>query len=157
MKTINKSIQFWTSSVMVLLLIMSCTKEDDEYALNNKDGFSPGSLISFKEIDLLNVEADGGSYRTIKLHIHPETQAQYRKISLTKTVGKFANGEKTDTIEVNAEGQAYFTISSNEPKRALIRAIVRSYNVDTIINFRAALPDDILVDADKFVIDNTQS
>lgn len=142
---------------MFALLIIACTKEDDEYALNHEDGFSSGSLISFKGIDLLNVEADGVSYSTILVQIHPETDAQYRQVSLSTTVGKFANGGMTDTVDVNAEGRAYFTISSNSPKRAAIRAMVRSYSVDTIIDFRPALPDDILIAADNFVIDNTQS
>jgi hypothetical protein len=157
MKTIVKNFQFWTSSMVLVLLIVSCTKEDNEYTLNHDDGFSPSSLIYFKGIDLLNVEADGVSYSTILVQIHPETDAQYRQVSLKTTVGKFANGRMTDTIAVNASGQAYFTISSNVPKRAMIRAMVRTYSVDTIIDFGPALPDDILIEADNFVIDKTQS
>lgn len=144
--------------ILALVVLTSCTKEeDDEYALNNPDGFSANSLIYFKHIDSLNIEADGVTYSTIAVQIHPETDTQYRQISLKTTAGKFSNGRTTDTITVNAEGVGYFSITSNVPKRARISAMVRSYSIDTIIDFRPALPDALSISADNFVVNTTQS
>ena len=137
--------------------MMSCTKEDDEFALNNPDGFTPNDIIYFKTIDSQNVEADGVSQSTVSIQIHPEADISYRQIILTTTVGKFANGQKTDTIVANAEGIGYFTITSETPNHARITATVRSFTVAATIDFRPALPDDLLIDADHFVINNTQS
>jgi hypothetical protein len=143
--------------IVILLVLISCTREDQEYSLNNPKGLSTNSLIYFKKIDHTIVEADGTSYSTIAVQIHPETDPQYRSISLKTTIGKFANGRTTDTISANADGLVYFTVKSNVPERAKISAMVRSYSIDTLIDFRPALPDDLLIGADQFVINTTQS
>lgn len=142
---------------LVIIIIVSCTKEDDEFALNNSDGISPNSIIHFKEINPQNTEADGVSYSTISVQINPQADPAYRQISLNTTLGKFSNGRKTDTIVANANGVAYFTVSSEVPDRARITATVKSYSINTNIDFRPALPDDLLIDANHYVIDNTQT
>lgn len=139
--------------ILILFLAISCNSEDDEFALNK--GISPASIIYFKQIDNPGTQADGVSLSTFTIQINPEFDSSFHEITLSTSLGKFANGQKTDTITANAYGIAYFTLSSESTGEARITATVRSYTVSTTVDFEPALPDDILLSADRLVIDNT--
>ncbi|CAC9975938.1 hypothetical protein [Flavobacterium panici] len=144
-------------AILVIAVFISCDRQDDEFAINNSNGFLPESIIHFKKIDLANVEADGVSYSTVSIQINPEANIANEKVGLSTTTGKFVNGRKTDTITVNAYGVGYFTITNEKPERARITATVKSFSIDTIVNFQPALPHDILISADHFVIEPAQT
>jgi hypothetical protein len=147
-------------ALFILLFIAgldSCKKDDDVYALNNPRGIQLNSIISFKSLSAISLEADGVSQSLIAIQINPETDPAFRQIMLTTTIGNFSNGRQTDTITANGSGIALFTLSSTKTGKAKITAAVKSYTVDTAVFFQPALPQDLLLTADLYVLDTTQS
>jgi hypothetical protein len=142
---------------LLIGIFYSCKKEDDEYAINNTDGITINSIIFFKNIDSLSIEADGATKNTISIQINPEADLTNREVSLTTTIGKFSNDRQTDTVIPNASGVATFTITSEIPEIARISASIKSYKIDTVLNFRPSLPHEILLYADKYIADTSQS
>lgn len=145
------------SSILILFLLLSCIKEDDYYSLNNPNGLRIQSIFYFDEIKNSNIEADGISKYKIKIKIHPESTVENRQLGLETSLGLFENGRNTDTVEVSANGEATFYISSTHPGEAKITAKVKTFIIDTIVNFIPALPHDLLISLDRFKIDTTQS
>ena len=147
-------------AIVLLLLILvldSCKKDEDVYSLNNPDGVKLKSIIYFSSLSATSLEADGVSQSLVNIQINPEADPGSRQIILSTTTGNFANGRSTDTITANAAGQASFVLTSKKTGKSDIRATVKSYTVDTMVVFQPALPQDLMVSADLYVVDTTQS
>jgi hypothetical protein len=157
MKYISSTVGRNFSFVILFVIFFSCKKEDDEYTLNNPDGLSIESILFFKKIDSLTVEADGITKNTVSIQVNPEAALSNREVSLVITSGKFSNGRQTDTVVPNAIGLASFTVTSQVPEDAKIGATIKSYRIDTAIHFRPALPHELLLTADKVVANTSQS
>jgi hypothetical protein len=158
-----KSISFKIRSIIVLCASIflidfsSCERDDETYELNNPEGIALRSIIYFKDLSLISLEADGTTQTFITIQINPEASSDYRQIVLTTTVGAFSNRRQTDTIVANASGIASFPLSSSIVGLANIRATVKSvYSIDTVVSFEAALPQDLLVTADKYNVKTDQ-
>jgi hypothetical protein len=143
--------------VLLSLVLYSCIKEDDYYSLNNPDGLKIESIFYFGEIKSTNIEADGISKYQMKIHVHPESTAENREIALETSLGLFPNGKNTDSIVVDANGEGIIYLNSTIPGEAKITAKVKTFVIDTTVNFIPSLPHDLLISLDKYQIDSSQS
>jgi len=145
------------AKILILFFLLSCIKEDDYYSLNNPDGLKIDSIFYFGEIKNSNIEADGISKYQMKINIHPESTSENREIGLETSLGLFRNGRNTDSVIVDANGEGTFYLSSSLPGEAKITAKVKTFVIDTTVNFIPALPHNLLISLDKFKIDTSQS
>ena len=135
------------------LLIFSCKKDDDIYSQGNAGGPPVSTLIQIVKVSKTTLEADSATVSTIEVNIHPETDSTSRVIFFTTTLGNFLNGKTSDTARADAYGHASVSLLSNSTGTANIRARVKFVTVDTTVNFTQALPDDMLMTADKYIGD----
>lgn len=142
---------------MITLLQISCNKEDDIYSPGNSQGTPISDIIKITNVSRLTIEADTLTVSVIEVEIHPEASEDNRKIAFSTSLGNFQNGKNTDTITVNASGKATISLLSGVTGIALVSAKVSSYSVDTTITFTTSLPDDMLIEASKYVIDSSET
>lgn len=151
-----------TSKFFLLLSIcgmgLACEKvDDDKYVLNNPNGITASEIIMITGLDKDSVEADGESRQAIYLKIHPEADLSSRQVRLTTTLGQFVNGRQTDTIIPNASGKATFYLTSNIPGMARVYVQIKNIVIDTLFQFKPALPQDMILTAAKYVIDTSET
>lgn len=143
-------------SCLVLLLFFSCKKQNDQYSVQNIDGPQVGDIISFQSVSSILVDADGVSLSTIKVKVHPEASTASRNV-VFKISGKarFSNGDTLQIVTVNTEGYATVSCRDTVAEPVQFKAMVDSFSIDTIIQFLPALPDDMQLSADDYVLDST--
>jgi hypothetical protein len=139
------------------LLLIGCRKDDEDYSAGNAEAVPTDRIIKITKISEINIPADTETTSTISLHITPDALAANRSISLSTTLGKFSNSQKATTLTVDAHGDGTFTLSSADIGVATVTATVKGISVDTTLNFQAAPPDDLLLTADHYILDTTQS
>lgn len=136
---------------------IGCKKEDDVYSVGNPSGVPLADIIKITSVSKLTLEADSLTFSTIEVMINPEASSSNRKVAFTTTNGVFLNGKTTDSVIVNSSGVARVSLLSSKAGVAIVAAKISSYTRDTVINFTASLPDDMLMSASKYVLDTTES
>lgn len=140
------------------LLLCSCLKKDDEiYSIGNTQSTPVAEIISITGITKPSLEADNASMTTITIKVHPETDTLARMITITTSVGSFANGKTSDVIQADAYGNATVSLISSTPGVSTFTAKIKSWTIDTTLSFIPALPDDMLFSADNTVVDTNAS
>lgn len=139
----------------VLLCMSSCQKQDDLYSQQNPIGPQIGDIISFQTVSSTNVDADGVSLCTVKVKINPEADAANRAVVFKVTGNaKLTNGDTVQTITANTQGFATASFYNAKAETVQLKASVLTYSIDTDINFKTALPDDMQLTADDYVLDS---
>lgn len=148
------SITRFSLLVMVsFVLLGGCERDDDYFDLNSKDGVPLNNVIRFSAVTTGSVLADSVSFALIKVQVSQNADSVNRSVVLTTTLGMFPNNTNTVTLPVNALGEATVQLVSDKPGTALIRATVKNIPVDTSVVFVPALPDDMILSADNYVVD----
>ncbi|SEN81662.1 hypothetical protein SAMN05192574_104240 [Mucilaginibacter gossypiicola] len=140
-----------------LLLLCTCKKDDDAYSVGNADGPKLSDIIRITSLSTVTPEADTVSTSVIGLHINAESASSNRTITMSTTLGNFLNGNKTMTVTADAAGNAQAVVRSPLAGDAQITATVKSISIDTVIHFKPALPDDMLLTADNYNSDTSTS
>lgn len=143
--------------IVFFLIFISCKKDDKVYSLGNEDGAQLSSLIHVSNISKIQVQADSLTTTTIEISINPEADSIAKNILLTTSLGTFPSGSNKDTLRANSYGIAKVDLLSNVFGTAMITVQSKSIVVDTNIVFQQSLPDDILMVADKYVGNNTDT
>jgi len=99
--------------------------------------------------------ADSENSALITVHINPISDSMQRQITIRTTLGHFPNNDTTMNLTVDGYGDVNVPLVSSKAGLALIRASTGQYSVDTSIVFSIALPDDMTLVSDKYVIDAT--
>ncbi len=144
--------------LFVLYSLSSCDKQDDLYSVQNPIGTKISSIIAFQSLSPTQIEADSFSLCTIKVKINPEADAPNRTVKF-KVSGNasFTNGDTVQTVVANTEGYAIASFKNAKVETVHLTAIVSSYSIDTTVKFTLALPDDMQLEADSYVLDRTTS
>lgn len=141
---------------IIVLSIASCEKQDDLYSQQNPIGPQIGDIIAFQSVSSTTVDADGVSLCTVKVKIYPQADAASRAVVFKlRGNAKFTNGDTTQTITANTQGFASASFYNTKAEAVILKASVLTYAIDTAINFTMALPDDIQLTANKYVLDST--
>lgn len=143
--------------ISAFLLLNTCKKDDQVYTLGNPKGPILSDIIKITRISSPTLEADTAGTSVISLHINAESDPANRSIMVTTTLGNFLNGNKTMTLTADAAGNAQAVIRSSLVGDAQITATVKSISVDTIIHFKTAPPDDLLLTANNYTTDTSGS
>jgi hypothetical protein len=150
--------------ISMLGLLISCDKQDDLYAVQNPLGPKIADIISFQSVSSVQLDADSASLCTVKIKINPEAAAKNRVIDFSISSGVFTFGDTEHSITANTEGIASISFISSKVHPVLFKASVSSFSTDTVvfsidttILFKPALPDDLLLTADSFVVDSSKS
>ncbi len=142
----------------LVFLVISCQKQDDLYSLQNPIGPQIGDIISFQTVSSSQTDADGVSLCTVKVKIHPEADAANRAVVFKVTgSARFTNGNSIDTINANTQGFATASFYNNKEEAVQLKASVLTYIIDTTVSFVKALPDDMVLTADDYVLDTGQA
>ena len=144
-------------TLLVCLFISSCNRNDDSYAINGKNGIALSDIIAFSGISSTMVNADSFSTASISVQLSPQTDSANRYVIFKTTLGQFANHDSIITVFANSNGAALTTLYGTIPGTTIINAYVGTISIDTIIQFTPALPDNMLLSADKYVVDSTDS
>jgi hypothetical protein len=138
------------------LLFSSCEKQDDLFSQQNPIGPQIGDIISIQTVSSTQVDADGASLCTIKVKIYPQADVANRSVVFKVTgSAKFTNDDTVQTITANTEGFATASFYNKKAEAVQLKASILNYKVDTIINFKLALPDDMQFIADDYTPDST--
>lgn len=139
------------------MLFTACEKDDDIYSQGSKDATEIDQILSITAISDSTITADGQTTSKISLKITQDAGLSNRTVMLSTDLGVFSNGEATETVTVDAYGNGQFQISSNKTGKATIMATLKNTKVRTMINFIPALPNDMLISADKYVLNPQES
>lgn len=145
-------------TVVAVLLFASCQKQDDLYSQQNPNGPKIEDIISFQNISATQIDADGVSLCIIKVKINPEADVSNRTV-IFKVTGnaKFTNGDTMQSIIANTEGFAIASFNNMKAEIVHVKATVSTYTIDTAINFKFALPEDMQLIADNYILDSSIS
>jgi len=138
---------------VVTAFIFSCKKDDDIYSQGNPGATGVSAIIQISKLSKITLDADSADITVIEVNIHPETDSASRVIFFTTTLGNFLNGKIMDTVRADAHGHGSVYLLSNSAGAAKVTARVKYVVVDTTITFTQALPDDMLMTADKYIGD----
>lgn len=140
------------------LLFSSCEKQDDLFSQQNPMGPQIGDIISIQTVSSTQVDADGVSLCTIKVKIYPQADVANRSVVFKVTGNaKFTNGDTMQTIATNTEGFATASIYNTKAEAVQVKVSVLTYIIDTTVSFVKALPDDMILTADDYVLDTGQA
>lgn len=145
-------------AVFSILLFTSCQKQDDLYSQQNPIGPQIGDIISFQTVSSTTIDADGVSLCTIKVKIYPQADAANRAV-VFKVSGsaRFTNDDTMQTITANTQGYAIASFYNPKAEAVNLKVSVLTYVIDTTVNFIKALPDDMQLTADDYVLDTGQA
>lgn len=138
-----------------MFLLCTCKKDDEVYTAGNRKGASLSSIIRVTGISVATLEADTADVSQITLHIDPESDPANRTITVNTTLGNFLNGNKSMTLTADAAGNAVAVIRSPLAGDAQVTATVKSISVDTVVHFKPAPADDLLLTADNYNTDTS--
>lgn len=143
-----------TSAVFIssmLITGLSCHKEDDLYDVGSAHGVPLDEVILLKTVGPTELDADSVSSCTITVKIDSRASAANRSIKFFTSLGTFANGDTVQTITASSEGLASAYLISDSPGKAKLRVTVMDvYTRDTTVDFKPAMPDDMLLTADQY-------
>ncbi|MCG2616772.1 hypothetical protein LZZ85_20905 [Terrimonas sp. NA20] len=142
----------------LLITGISCEKEDDSYDVGTEHGVPIDDVIKFQAVGPMEPEADSVSPCTITVKIDSRASAANRVVKFFTSLGTFTNGDTVQTITANSDGVVRANLISDSPGNAKIRvSVMDRYARDTMVNFRPAMPDDMLVSPDKYEADTAAS
>ena len=141
-----------------LLLLTGCGKKDDDrYLIGGPSGVPVSRIIAFKTLSPLQLQADNITPCLVTVKIDPGTDSINRVVIFSTGNGSFPNGYAADTVTANAYGIAAASFVSKRAGDAFVSARIRSYSIDTLVQFTAALPDNLHLTADKYTSDDVDS
>lgn len=141
--------------IAVTVFCFSCDKQDDLYTIQNTAGTPTSSIIAFQNVSSASPDADGVSSCIIKVKIFPEADAAYRTVTFkVNGTAKFSNGDTVLAVSVNTDGFATATLTNTKAELVHVKTIVSTFSIDTAVTFKQALPDDMQLFADSYVLDS---
>jgi hypothetical protein len=143
--------------VVVGSVFFSCDKQDDLYTIGSNKGTPLSEIISFYKVAPVSLDADSASLCTITVKLNAEADLSNRNVTFISSGGMFTNQDTTRVVQANSEGYATVNLLSETAGTIRVKASVLTYTIDTVVKFVAALPDDILLSADKFTGDTSDS
>lgn len=144
--------------VWAFISFSACRGGDDDLPGGN-NGVKLEEIIAFESVNPASIPADNYSTTQIKVQTVPFIDASNKTVTLTTSLGQFANGSQSTSVTVDSKGEGFAELlSGTKAGKAIITATIKDYstNSDTI-KFTEAFPDDFLLTASKLVIDTTES
>jgi hypothetical protein len=138
-------VQFW-----------SCRRDEDFYAVGHPRGPQLGDILRFISI-LGSPIADSVTPVQLRIQINGQAAAANRQLRLVTTGGVFSNNDTAIVLTASATGIATVSLTSEKPGLSRIRATVGETVVDTSLQFAVAFPDDMLLNANRVVLDTVQN
>jgi hypothetical protein len=137
----------------------SACRGGDEDLPGGKNGVKLEELIAFESVDPVAIPADNYSTTQIKLKTPAFIDPANKTITLTTSLGQFANGSQSTTVTVDSKGEGFAELlSGTKAGGAILTASIKDYSANNkILTFTEALPDEFLLTASKLVIDTTES
>lgn len=132
-------------------------KDDDRYTIGGQSGISVSRIIVFKSLNSLQLKADSVTPCLVTVQIDPGTDSINRVVIFSTGNGSFPNGYAADTTTANAYGVAAASFVSKMAGAAVVSARIGAYSIDTMVQFIAALPDNLQLTADKYISDDLDS
>jgi hypothetical protein len=148
-------IKYITGLIIIISCLLHCKRQDDLYNLNGTNGLHLGAIISVGSITSMVADADSSTVITISIQVNPGADTNLNTVTFSCSGGVFTNGDTLQIIKPNSGGIAYASLVDNKEEKVRITAKVLSYSVDTVVNFIAALPDDMLVTSNHYTGDTT--
>jgi hypothetical protein len=130
--------------------LVSCHK-DKNYVIN--DGTMAEDIISISYISTTSTDADSSSSIRIRVSLQPKAQ-QANFVTLSTNKGKINGIGNLDSVQVNLNRYADFTLTSGQVEGAVFlrAAVLGSFFRDTIVNFKKAYPDTIIIKPASYVV-----
>ncbi len=144
--------------IFILISLQSCEREDEMYIVGNEAGPQIDDIIKYQAVSTGNVEADGVSLHYAIVQIHKEADASNRTISFhVSGEARFTNGDTVLSVPANADGSARVDFYSTKAEQVHLKASILTFSIQQTVNFTPALPHDLIVSADQYVIDTFES
>jgi len=137
--------------------LLSCKKDDDVYAPGSASGAEIANILQIDSKGVTDVPADLATPVTIYVSVPADAATAKKTITLTTTLGVFVNGQATSSVIADAYGKAQFTLKSAGIGTAIVSATSGNYSVNTSVKFIAAMPDDLILTADKYQISASET
>lgn len=139
---------------IIILTFSSCKKQDDLYSVENSLGPQIVDIVAFKSVSATQIDADNFSLCNIKVKINPETDKPNRVVKF-RVLGSatFTNGDTIQNVIANTEGYASVSFKNAKVEIVQLKATVSNYSIDTTVNFTPALPDDMQLQSDSYILD----
>lgn len=141
----------------VNLCLLSCKKDDDVYTPGTATGTDIANILQIDSKGATDIPADLATPVTIYVTVPADAATAKKTISLTTTLGVFVNGLATSSVIADAYGKAQFTLKSAAIGTAIISATSGNYSVNTSVKFIAAMPDDLILTADKYQVSASET
>lgn len=143
-------------SAMALFLFAGCVHQDDYY--NGGDKMKTvGDFFTIENISDTVALADSLSTVLIKVKVKTNNSDTSRNVTFQTSLGKFSNGTQEISVKTTSVGFASATLFSNEQGDATVTVTDLNLIIDTIVHFRQAPPDDLILTANEYVVDSTQT
>jgi hypothetical protein len=139
-----------------IIFFTSCHRDEDLLSIGNISGPSIESIIKIASVSNYNI-ADSVTATMISIKINPESIVSKKEVKFNTSLGKFSNNDTSITINSTTAGMASAFLTSNKSGVAIIKATVDGYSVDTLISFMPAMPQDMQVESDKYLLDTIAS
>lgn len=143
---------FATSAVVVV----GCNHQDDYY-LGGKNAPKIESIFRFEKISTTSLPADSFSLSTIKVFVNNYNTDTTANVKFETSMGRFTNGTDEITVTANSSGIASASLLSAKPGIASVNVSSFNISIDTVINFTAAYPNDLILKASKYVADTVDT
>lgn len=129
-------------------------RDDDLYQINKNN---INDVMRFTAIAPDTVAADSFSIASIRIKIANDADSLHRNIVFHTSLGKFTNNDTSNTVFANSSGEATIGLYSSQSGMAEVTATIGTISIDTVIHFIPALPEDLMLTADKYQTDSTDS
>lgn len=147
-----------TFFALLAVLLQGCTRDDKVYGIGNDEGYSAADVLRFEDtVGSVPVPADTQSTAIIGIQVSPQAASSNRSVYVTTDLGHFGDGSSADSIYVDAAGKGAIRLHSGVPGIATITATLKDIRVARTLSFVAAMPDDLLLTADKYAVDTTEA
>jgi hypothetical protein len=137
--------------------LLSCKKDDDIYTPGTSKGVDVSSILQLDAKGATDIPADQATPVTIYVTMRADAAAASKTITLATTVGIFGNSQATSSVTADANGKAEFTLTSANIGTAIVTATSGAYSVTTSVKFVAAMPDDLILTADKYQVSPSET
>lgn len=136
-----------------LLILVSLAACDSVSDLVSED---PEDLVVLT-VNPATIPADGASVSTLKARIPAGIDPNIRFVTFTTSAGTFVDGSivSSDPIDIDADTRGVATVqlrSTVQPGTAIVRAKSGSLADQETVNFGVALPEQVIVSTDLFML-----
>lgn len=142
---------------ILCFVFAACDRDDEVYSAGNKNATATSDLLKIKSISRLQTEADSAATIVFEYKLNIEADSVNRYVLLQTSLGNFLNGKAIDTVRADAYGIAKASLLSPKSGTAIITARLKSVVIDTSVTFTPALPDDMLLSANNYVLDTNSN